>query len=192
VVEFSSEGAGETDATNEIQLSQVDIFGPAGPGMVIRNNGSSRVRDVMVEELRIEGWQNGHAAGDLLTIGDVVMPGNVNNIRLTDVELIDPPCGYAAIRLAARKGAAAPYQITMTGMIGGGVPCGQGIRIDAGRASSFDLSGIHTLGTNVVIERRAQGIVLNGGGQERHWTYDIDASARDEVSVTQSRPGAGQ
>jgi hypothetical protein len=166
VVEFNSQGTADGDGTNEIAISQLDIFGPAGPGMVIRNNGGSGVRDFTIEALRIEGWQSGTGQGDLLTIGDARMRGNVNNVRLTDVELIDPQAGYAALRLTAAPGAEAPYQVTFGGLIGGGAPRGEGLRIDAGRTSVFRFSGIHSFGTNVVVGRGVSQVVLDGGGQE--------------------------
>ena len=188
VIEFNSQGAGKTDATNEIQMEQVDIFGAYGPSFVIRNNGSGGVHNITVESLRIEGWQNDQTKGDLLTLGDPVMRGNVNNIRFTNLELIDPPAGYAALRLTAAPGTAAPYQITVEGMIGGGIPRGEGLRIDAGRTSTFRFSGIHSFGTNVVIGRGVNQIVLDGGGQETKWTYRIDPTSRNGVFFPVLRP----
>ena len=163
-------------------MSQVDIFGSRGPSFVIRNNGGGGVRNITVDALRIEGWQDGTTAGDLLRIGDPNMTGNVNNIMLTNIELIDPSKGYAALRLTAHPGAQVPYQITVQGSIGGGIPTGQGLRIDAGRTSTFRFSGIHTMDTNVVIGRGVTGIVIDGGGQEQNWTYKIDPMSNNGVS----------
>jgi hypothetical protein len=177
VVEFNSQGEGITDATNEIRMSQVDIYGANGPSFVIRNAGTGGVRNITVDALRIEGTENGTTAADLLTIGDPVLRGSVNNITLTGLELIDPYKGFAAMRLTAPVGAAAPYQITVSGSIGGGRPHGQGLRIDAGRTSIFRLSGIHTNDTNVVIGREVSNVVLDGGRQEASWTYSIDPAA---------------
>jgi hypothetical protein len=183
VVEFNSQGARGTDATNEIHLSQIDIYGAHGPSFVIRNNGAGGVRNITIEALRIEGFEDGTTAGDLLTIGDPVMPGNVNNITVTDVELIDPSKGYAALRLTAPRDAMAPYQITAEGFIGGGIPAGQGLRIDAGRQSTFRFSGIHTLDTNVTIGPGVSWIILDGSGQEPSWTYSIDHSSSSAIHV---------
>ena len=174
VVEFSSEGTGHTDATNEIRLSQVDIFGARGPSFVIRNNGSSRVRAMTVEALRIEGKQNGDVAADLLTIGDPAMRGNVNTISFSNLELIDPYRGFAAMRLTAAPETMAPYNITVQGWIDGGLPHGEGLRIDAGHASTFHFSAMHTEDTNVIVGPGVGGIVLDGGGREACWTYRID------------------
>jgi Pectate lyase superfamily protein len=189
VVEFNSQGTGETDATNEIRMSQVDIYGARGPSLVIRNNGSGVVRDITVDALRIEGSEDGTTGGDLLTIGDPVMTGGVNNITLTALELIDPAKGYAALRLTAPFGVAAPYQIYAQGAIGGGVPRGQGLRIDAGRQSTFHLSGIHTLDTNVVIGRGVSWIILDGDGQESSWSYLIDPTSAAAIHVPVLRSG---
>ena len=176
-VEFNSQGSGNTDATNEIRMSQVDIYGSRGPGFVIRNNGSGGVRNITVDALRIEGLKSGTTRGDLLTIGDPIMKGNVNNITITNLELIDPSKGYAALRLTAAPGVTAPYQITVQGAIGGGMPAGQGLRIEAGRTSVFRLTGIHTMDTNVLIGPNVTGILLDGGDQEAGWTYSLHPSS---------------
>jgi hypothetical protein len=153
VVEFNSMGSGKVDGTNEIRMSMVDIYGAVGPSQ-----------------------------GDLLTIGDSVTTGIVNNIVLTDVELIDPGQGYCALRMLEPSGHPAPYQITVRGFIGGGQPYGEGLCINAGRTSTFHLTGIHTLGTNVVIGRGVSQIVLDGGGQEKNWTFSVDSTSRGGVS----------
>jgi hypothetical protein len=189
VVEFNSQGSGKSDATNEIRMSQVDIYGSRGPSFVIRNNGGSGVRDFIVEALRIEGLENGTIPADLLTIGDPQMQGSVNNIVLTDIELIDPYPGFAALRLTAPPGAPAPYYVTVRGLIGGGAPHGQGLRIDAGRSSVFHFSGIRTMDTNVIIGRGVGDIVLDGGGQESKWTYKIDPSSINALHIPVYRTG---
>ena len=183
VVEFNSQGTGHPDATNEIRLSQVDIHGARGPGFVIRNTGDGFIRAMTIESLRIEGTENGDTEADLLTIGDPVMKGNVNTITFSGLELIDPYKGYAAVRLTAAPGAAAPFQIMLQGWIGGGLPHGEGLRIDAGRTSIFRFSAMHTEGTNVVIGPGVGGIVLDGGGAEACWTYRIDQGSRARVFV---------
>ncbi|HEV2363639.1 MAG TPA: hypothetical protein VGS12_05495 [Caulobacteraceae bacterium] len=177
VIEFSSQGMGRTDASNEIRLSQVDIFGSYGPSFVVRNGGEGHVRAITVEAMRIEGLQNGHVPADLITIGDPKMRGNVNTISFTDLELIDPYPNFAALRLTAAPGAEAPYQIKVTGWIGGGNPQGQGLRIDAGRSSVFRLSGLHTHDTNVVIGPHVDHILLDGDGRQACWTYQIDPTS---------------
>jgi hypothetical protein len=189
-VEFSSQGKAGSDGTNEIRMSQVDIYGSRGPSLVIRNNGGGSVRNIAIEGLRVEGTENGTALADLVTIGDPTMKGNVNNIVLTDVELIDPYKGFAALRLTAPNGQAAPYQINVSGFIGGGIPRGQGLRIDAGRTSSFHLTGVHTLDMNIVIGPGVSGVLLDGSGQEEGWTYSIDATSTNGVIYPIYRTGS--
>jgi hypothetical protein len=185
VVEFSSEGLdAKADATNEIRMALVDIYGAVGPSFVIRNNGAGSVRDIILNGLRIEGLQQkeyGPSMGDLLRIGDPVMTGNVNNIRLTDVELINPDEGYCGLRMTAAPGYPVPYEITFQGSVGGGDPFGEGLCINAGRTSVFRMSGIYTLGTNVVIGPGVSEIVLDGGGNEAKWTYSIAPTSRNGV-----------
>jgi hypothetical protein len=110
-------------------------------------------------------------------------PGNVNNLTFSELELIDPSTGYAALRLTSPPGGTAPYEITVQGSIGGGVPRGEGLRIDAGRQSSFHFSGIHTFGTNVVIGRGVSRILLNGDGQEPEWSYAVDPSSSGALQI---------
>jgi hypothetical protein len=181
VVEFSSEGSGKTDASNEIAMNQVDIYGAAGPSLVIRNGGNGSMRSITIDSLRIEGLESGQSRGDLLAIGDTVMPGKVNNIRLTNVELLDVAAGFSALHVTAAPGTPPPYQLTFDGAIGGGIPRGEGLRIDAGRDSVFRFSAMHTMGANVVIGRGVTGILLDGGGRERSWTFRIDP--RDASSI---------
>ena len=79
--------------------------GAVGPSFVIRNASSGSVRNITLEALRIEGLQQnvfGPSEGDLLTIGDSVMTGMVNNIVMTDVELIDPGA-VATFRAVIRR-----------------------------------------------------------------------------------------
>jgi hypothetical protein len=188
VVEFCSEGSGHGEATNEIELSQIDVFGPRGPGLVIRNNGSGSMRDITIESIRIEGLQSGKTEGDLLILGDREMPGSVNNIRLKDLELLNPAPRYSAMLVTAPPGEKVPYQITVDGSIGGGVPRGTGLLIEAGRTSFFHFSELHTWNTNVVVGRDVSGIVVDGDGQEKRWTTRIDPSSIAGVSTPVLQP----
>jgi hypothetical protein len=65
-------------------------------------------------------------------------------------------------------------------LIGGGIPSGKGIAIDAGRSLFFNLRGIHTTDVNVVVASSATvggPIILDGHGQEANWTRAIDPSS---------------
>jgi hypothetical protein len=182
-VEFTSQGVGAKVATNEIRISQLDIYGSKGPSLVLRNQGSGMFHNIIIEALRIEGSENGDVAADLLTIGDPDMSGRIAGIMLSDVELIDPYRGYSALRIAAAPDAPAPYEITFRGMIGGGLAHGGGIRIDAGRSSSFQLSSMHTEGVNVSVGPGAGQLTFDGGGREGEWTWSVDASSRTGLTV---------
>ena len=182
-VEFNSQGKGKTDATNEITVDQLDIYGARGPSLVIRNAGEGGVRNLRFFGLRIEGKENGTTAADLLTIGDQGLNGSVNNIQFVGAELIDPYNGFAAMRLTAPGLSKAPYQITFQGSIGGGLPNGMGLRIDAGRTSDFHFTAMHTFGVNISVGHAVRGISIDGAGQQSGWSYDIAADS--QVTIKQ-------
>jgi hypothetical protein len=185
VVEFSSEG--DDDASNEIDISSLDIYAPYGTGFVIRNgNIHTAVRNFRISKLRVEGLENNpaHIAADLLVLGDKTKRGNVNNIDIQQAALIDPYRNYAALRTTAPSKAASPYQLSFSGMIGGGLPLGKGISIDAGRDIYFKLAGIHTDDTNITVGPAAMvgaNITFDGNGQEGIWTYAIDKSSLSSI-----------
>jgi hypothetical protein len=84
--------------------------------------------------------------------------------------------------MIAPSSAAAPYQITVEGGIGRGAPYGQGLCINAGRTSVFRLSGIYTLDTNVVVGRGVGQVVIDGGGLESSFTYNVDPTSRGGIT----------
>ena len=176
VAEFNSVGGTGADATDEIDVDQLDIYGARGPSLIIRNQSAGSVRDLKFRGLRIEGTENGTAAGDLITIGDPLMTGSVNNIQFNEAELIDSYTGYAAIRMTAASAVSAPYQITFNGLIGGGLPNGQGIHIDAGRSSIFQITAMYTNDTNVVVGSNVTSISFLGG-DVLSWTRSVDVSS---------------
>ena len=183
VMEFNSQGKGRVDATNQIHITQIDIYASGGPSFVIRNNGTGTVRGFNISQMNVEGRENGSAKADLVDIGDRVMTGAVANIDFSQLQLSDPYEGFAAIRLTAPLNGAPPYLIKVVGAIGGGLAHGEGLRIDAGRTSSFTFSDIHTDGTNVVIGPHVGGILLDGQGLERNWTYSIDKTSENGLSM---------
>lgn len=188
VVEISSAGGPGADGTNEIKVSQMDIYAPRGPGLAIRNRGEGGVRYLTFDALRIEGAENGDVKADLLDIGDPDLSGVVSDIVFSGLELIDPYRGYAAMRLSAAPGAEPPRMITVLGSIGGGLPHGEGLRIDAGRNSTFRLSALHTEGTNIVIGPAVSELMIDGGGMESHWSASIDPSSRNGVRRPADQP----
>lgn len=183
VVEFNSQGSG--DATNEIAIGEVDIYSPYGPGFVIRNNGSTSVRDMKINRLRVEGleWNSANIASDLVTIGDPTLTGNVNSITIDQLEVTDPYTGFAGLRVTAPSAPVAPYFIRVggstgsgSGLISGGVPLGYGIKVDAGRSLYFHMAGISSWNTNFSIGATAGSpIVLDADQNESTLTYSINS-----------------
>jgi hypothetical protein len=147
--------------------------------LVIRNSSAHGViRDLKFESLRIEGLEFGAYDGDLLDVGDPQMEGLIGNLSFTNLELIDPYVAHAAFRVvSAAAPGAGPARIFIQGFIGGGIPKGFGLRIDNGSSIRAVLSEIRSVETNVTIGPKVSDIVLDGGGAERTWTYQIDPSS---------------
>jgi Pectate lyase superfamily protein len=180
-VDFNSHGAG--DGTSNVSVNALDIFAPFGAGVVIHSDGPP-VHALSFSKLRIEGLQNGMISSDLLRVGDAALSGSVSDIEFEQTELIDPYFGFAAIRFAAPSLPSAPHEIRYEGFIGGGLPNGKGVVIDAGRSLLLAFRGIHTTDVNVSVASSATvggPIVLNGFGQESTWTRSIDASSAANV-----------
>lgn len=178
-VEFSTV-AGSADSTNEIDIVNMNIFAPNGPGMVIRGAAGAQVRNFVVHGLRIEGANAPAPAiiGILLTIGDPVMGGVVANLNFYGLELINPYAASYALETTAPSAALMPYNIKFDGLIGTGL--GKGIGVTAGRSLSFRLSGVATTGTNVTIGSSAlvgTNIEFDGNGAEKNWTYVVDPTS---------------
>ncbi len=181
--EIASQGNGHNDGTNEINAAQIDIFASAGASLVIRNNGTGITRDIKFDTLRIEGG-DGTGRGDLLQIGDPQMMGSVGHLFFTNLELLDPNPGHAAVRITSGGTIEqAPSRISLQGYIGGGLSKGEGLRIDSGSLIQANFNQIRTDGPNVAIGRNVKDIVLDGNGAETTWTYTIDAASRNAIRV---------
>jgi hypothetical protein len=195
VVEFNSAGSG--DASNEIIIRNMNVFSPYGPGVWLRNAGSSDggVRYISGFGLRIEGQVSPSPAilGHLLTIGDMVDAGSVNSIDIRGLQLIEPYTSYSALTIEAPNQSAGNniYDIILEGVIGPGP--GNGANILAGRALWLKLADIATSGTNVIVGPTSGGtgspIRIDGNGAESGYTYSIDSSARANVYATMASFG---
>ncbi len=181
VIEFTSQGTG--DASNEVDLSDVDEYGSYGPSFVIRS-ATAVIRDFKIDRLRIEGKENNPAnvAADLLDIGDPSMAGQVQGIGLNGLELIDPYGGYAGIRTTSKTAATEPYNIVVNGSVGGGAmqPGATGISADAGRSMAFHFPQMASSGPNVNVGATGYvgiPIVFDGLGLETGWSYVIASTA---------------
>ncbi len=193
VVEFNSQGTG--DASNAIDIGELDIYAPYGTGLLIRNNSVNAVRGIRISKLRVEGleYNSANIAADLVVIGDAVQTGIVNNIYLDQIGLVDPYAGQAALRLTAPTTATQPYFIDVVGVIEGGTPAGFGVKIDAGRALSFKLSQINTWNTNFSVASSTTvgaPIVLDMLGGASLLTYNLDSTTGANVLTTMRKTGA--
>lgn len=175
---FDSAGTG--DATNEIRISQFDIFANFGHGFQIRSNGTA-VRDITIDKLRIEGIQFDPVtiAADQFVIGDSSATGTVNSINCKQCEILSVYPGRASIRLDANGGGNAPYYFSYDGSIGGGAPLGKGLVINFGRDSEFYFRGMNTIDTNVTLGAGAgTALSLNApGGAQVNYSYSLSGGS---------------
>ena len=178
-VEFNTV-AGSGDSTNEIDITNMNIFAPNGPGFVVRGGAGTQLRNFVVHGLRIEGANapSPAIAGDLLQIGDPTLTGQVAGLLFSGLELINPYAGYYALETTAPSSATMPYNIKFDGFIGAGP--GKGVGVTAGRALAFRLAGIATTGTNVTIGPSTMvgtNLLFDGNGAETGWSYSIDPTS---------------
>jgi hypothetical protein len=192
VVDFNS--AGSVTATSDVIINDLDVYAPYGTGVIIHSGGAP-VHAMRFSKLRIEGLVQAtieaSIKADLLQVGDASLGGNVNDIAFDQTELIDPYSGFAGIHFAGTNLSTAPYDVRFEGAINGGSPAGKGIVIDAGRNLNFDLKGIYTLDTNVVVASAltvAGPIILDGHGLESTWTRSIDSSSVANVKKPALQP----
>jgi len=187
-VDFNARGGGP--GTSEVSVNALDIYAPYGPGVVIHSDGPP-VHAMRFSKLRIEGLQNGTVSSDLLQIGDASLGGNVRDIDFEQTDLIDPYFGFAAIRITATGVSSAPDEVGFEGFIGGGLPNGKGVVVDAGRRLFLNFRGIHTTDVNVAVGPSTTvggPVVLNGFGQESSWTRSIDPSSVANVKIPVLQP----
>ena len=196
VVEFNSAGGAGSDASNEIDIDAMGIYAPYGTGFVIRNAGVGTIRAIRATKLRVEGIETNPTGitADLAVLGDLTLTGLVTGVSLRQVQLLDPYAGQAALRVVAAATASQPYQIDVQGLIGGGVPAGSGLVIQAGRNMRFDMTDINTTGPNVTVGPTSAGVggqieVTGPAGRENSWTWSVDSSAVNSLLSTPLRTG---
>lgn len=181
VVEFSSEGTGGTDATNEVQFYNLNVIGSNGPPLVIRNDSASTVRYVNFYGLRLET----SSADNLMTIGDGTFAGGVNSINVYGFQAIGAPSGKSAIATLAPNSTAANliFNINVDGFITNSA--GGGINVQAGRALWFKIWEMSTTGTNFTVGAASLGIgkvtVDTNDGAQSSWTASVDATSAANV-----------
>jgi Chaperone of endosialidase/Domain of unknown function (DUF5011) len=184
-VDMLSTGGGITN--NEIEMDNIDIYAPNGPGLAIRGGGGQ----IRIGNLRIEGQEGDPqlTAGDLLDIGSASYSGIENNITIDNLELVNPYLGYAALRMAADTSTDMPYYISV---LSGHLTApsadafGRGIEIDAGRNSSFKFTQIQSNDYNVYIGASplvGTNILISNNGNESSLYAHIDSTSVKSVTL---------
>jgi len=176
VFEFVSHG--NDDATNEITLSDIDIYANYGAGFVFRNAAVNGSGGIHIDRLRIEGLQWANIPVDLMVLGDPVMTGQVAGVTATTLTLLTPYPNQAALRVTAPNVGLAPYFIRVeNGSIGSGVPLGYGVFLEQGRNLKFHFTDIYSWNTNFTMGPQMGVVTLDGDGREHDWTYSLSNPA---------------
>ncbi len=198
---FEITSVGNT-ASNEISCSDVNVYAPFSQGVWIHSGGNAAAYSIRCDGVRVEGQENNPAgvATDLVELGDTTNTGStVQDVQLSHLDLIDPYFGASALGIYAATSAAQPYGIRAAGYIGGGIPYGAGLDVQAGRLDSFRFGNIAADGYDVTIGAAPAGggtvgtpNVIAGAGASS-WTWSIAASAEGSVFspvLAAGQPGA--
>jgi hypothetical protein len=184
VLSFGSVGA--TIANNEIDFGLVEMYAPMGDGFVMDNDSSVGIsRDYRIAQLRIEGLEAGDQLGDLIRIGSSTKQGQIRDVQIGQVRLINPYTSYAAMRVTASTGSLRPFFIHVgEGNIGQAtLGSAVGLSLDACRDSHFHFPNITTVGSEVVIGADCTShITVDGDGNEQSWTWSINAAATKAIA----------
>jgi hypothetical protein len=180
-IEFHSVGA---IGGNPMNMQAINIYGPHGPGLVIRNDATTGISNYKIVGLRIEGTEGNpdSVLADLMTIGSTTsIGGAIHDIDISQMQLSNPYTGFCAFRMTSQDAPSKPFGIVVSGGIfGPGPGVGKGLCIDAGRQSSFHLQTNTTADTNVTIGPAGMvdtGITIDGNGQEWGWTWVVDGTS---------------
>jgi hypothetical protein len=174
VFEINSNAAGDSSNTDE--LSGIDIYAPYDVGIWIHGIQNAP-RGIFGDYIRIEGVEVGGVGADLLMLGDTTNNTIMQSVMFSHLDLIDPYQGFAAVHLTSPSASFVPYGMQLSGVIGGGLPYGRGLQLDFSRASSYAFQLISTSDINVTIGANSSNNLLTGWGQEKTWTYSIDATS---------------
>jgi hypothetical protein len=185
--------AGIGDSTNTNDFVNLVAWDVAGPGLVIRNNAPATAKPTSILTFtggRIEGGAVG-VSTDLVTLGDPTMTGAVSNVSFLGTRVIAGYAGSSALKLTAPSAASQPYGITAAALLVSPTN-GRGINIQAGKQIRLDILALSTVDTGFTIGSSStvsQPIVLDGRGQERNWTWNVDPTSYNAIMEPLFRTG---
>jgi len=138
-------GAGFAD--NEIDITNVDIYGPVGHGIWMHNGGNGAYAQFRMANIRIEGTE-GNPAGlstDLWRIGDPADTAPVSDVTAVNVELVDAyGGGGSALHFASNTTASRAFNDRfLSAQVSGGLVQGNGVKIDGGRNLWMQFSNLN-------------------------------------------------
>ncbi len=187
------------DASNTIDIHDIDIYGSRGAGFVLRNampTGGGTERGIHIARLRVEGTENNPygVAADLVQVGDAAMAGAIAGIECLDCYLISPYTNYWAVDIEGQS-AAATNGVYFAGNVTAGAGGGGAVKIGAGKNIDIEaVEGLSSVATNVTVASSAtvaSPIIINGNGAEPFWTYAIDATTAGIITNGHGVQGVG-
>lgn len=181
-----------SDPTNEIVLSSIDIYGPKSDGLVITNQNTATgvTRLIKIFGIRVEATTSGFSA---IRIGDHSFAGGVQGIQIYGGEIVSNLVGSYGLTITAPSSETFISNIRFSGSV---VNCsGTAIYINAGTNIDLDLvmnqtysSGIHLDVTNNI-----NGPVwINTVEDASTWITSIGSTAANNVFYRTWNNGLGR
>lgn len=154
---------GPTTGGSDVRLTDIEILGNRGDGLVIQNEATaSDMRNMFISGLRIEGTARRALdnKGDLLRFGIASNVGaTIDKVYATNVFLSNPYAGYCAVRFAGNP-TEYPNLISIVNAVQvSGSNGGDGICLDAGDDLYLDFNSLDAYGFEVTT-----GDAIGSGG----------------------------
>ena len=154
------------EGANSDSISNIRIYQPLGPGMMIHNTSSvNAARLFRLNDILIEGGGASftNLGGDLLMIGEPSGNFGVSLIQGRNIELLNPKLGYAALDIVGST-SSSTYGIDIEGSISGTTTGGngRGVQIQSCSGCRVLMDGNSSVDYNLVIGTPMAGGVCSG------------------------------
>ncbi|HUO53842.1 MAG TPA: glycosyl hydrolase family 28-related protein [Rhodoblastus sp.] len=189
---------GGCDASNDINITNLDVLNPVSEGVSLRNNGTSsgnwmgRIHMVNVRVESNPGNVNTSTpatTGDLFIIGDSTLAGRHNDTECVNCFISNPITGKAGLKISG-QGALLTAGILFSGTITevGVDPLG-GAMVDIEGGSDIQIklksSGGPTTNSQIIVASSTTvggPITIDANGYEGGFIYSIDSTSQQYVT----------